>query len=171
MMVSPDCRQTSIFRLSDAGSEYKISTGEADGGGPKNCTASLKASCGETPEDYDFPAGSMIAEFRSTVYFIAKSNITGQPTLYRMVASNGASGQAQELLSGVEKMQVLYGTGSSASDVAMPIYGIGDADLAANWDNIVSLRVELTLVSEREVVEGEKLRKRVMISANMRNKG
>ena len=186
MMVSPTCDQAAIFQLTGpataGGSAYTHSASSSSA--PGNCSVNLSfgGDCSSAPASNTlgnaFPDGSMILEFSSAAYFIRDSQITGQPTLYRQVRQRGSAAlQSQELLTGVENMQILYGYNARGRGSPERYYR---ADSVPDWSGVLSVRIELTLVSQRAVSapnlaanppDDGKLRKSVLISGSIRNRG
>jgi type IV pilus assembly protein PilW len=86
------------------------------------------------------------------LYFI-RNNAAGEPSLYRETLLANGTTEAQELVEGVEDMEVLYGEDTSftvaycpedtASRCSADVYVAADA--VANWNRVVSVRVSLTM--------------------------
>lgn len=86
----------------------------------------------------------------SAVTYYIRTNSVGEPALYRqkLGASGGdATTTAEELVEGVENMQITYGEDTS-SDQAVDVYATANA--VSNWTNVLSVRVSLVLVSRRD---------------------
>lgn len=84
-------------------------------------------------------------------FYHIRDNPAGQPSLYRETLQADGSTEAQELVEGVEDMQVRYGEDTSQVSVAeCPDDGCSvdayvDADDVTNWNRVVAVRVTLTL--------------------------
>jgi type IV pilus assembly protein PilW len=95
------------------------------------------------------PIGARVMKVNGTVYYIGKrDNVAANPpTLFRRtLSSSGIAGTAEELVEGVEDMQILYGENTnddnnSAADRFVP------ADQVSTWDNVVSVRITLLVQS------------------------
>jgi type IV pilus assembly protein PilW len=124
-LIIGNCDTAHIFRASGDTSQNMDKTGAA-------------AALGKT-----YPAGSEIMPFRSYTYFI-RENPAAQPALYRI--DNNASAGADELVEGIENMQITYGVGVGArnADGTYPQYQYKDAPAGAEWENVVSVRIVLT---------------------------
>jgi type IV pilus assembly protein PilW len=91
------------------------------------------------------------------VYYIGKrgNTATNPPSLFRrQVSANGVAGNPQELVEGVEALQLQYG-----EDIDTVPDGVADAYVNANqvtdWNNVVSVRVHLLMQSANDnVVDG-----------------
>jgi type IV pilus assembly protein PilW len=94
-------------------------------------------------------AGARVMKLGGTVYYIGKrGNVsTNPPALFRRRLGNTAvAGAAEELVEGVENMQILYGENTNndsrnAADRYVP------ADQVSNWNNVVSVRISLLMQS------------------------
>ncbi|MBX2859002.1 MAG: PilW family protein, partial [Cellvibrionaceae bacterium] len=186
MMVSPTCDMAAIFQLTGpaATSSNVYTHGVSGGVSPGNCSLNLSfgGDCASAPTSNNlgraFPDGSMVMGFSSAAYFIRDSQITGEPTLYRQVRTRTSGAlQSQELLTGVDDMDILYGYNPAGSGSPERFY---PANLVPDWSGVVSVRIQLTLVSKRAVFAPDatanppqdgKLRKQVMISGSIRNRG
>lgn len=93
---------------------------------------------------------------RTRIYFIGQDSVTEEPGLYRMdmVQGSGVT-QTEQLVSGIENMQVLYGLSLPAS-----LGGDGQyvdewltADQVGSWNLIIAARVSF-LVRSQENVSG-----------------
>lgn len=84
-------------------------------------------------------------------FYHIRENPAGQPSLYRETLLADGTTEAQELVEGVEDMQVRYGEDTSQVTVAeCPDDGCSvdayfDADAVTNWNRVVAVRVTLTL--------------------------
>ena len=115
---------THIFRASAGTNQNKDTTGTA--------TSAL----GKT-----YPAGSEIMPFRSYTYFI-RENPAAQPALYRIDNNKDSSEGADELVEGIENMQITYGVDTDADGSANQY-----VDAPGNWAQVISVRIVLTLRS------------------------
>lgn len=101
---------------------------------------------------YNATSNPMIAPFVGVRYYIGANGRSPDPvndpypSLYRAVVSPGALAEApQELFEGVESMQILYGVDTDADGAPNSYVRAGDAplDVAANWANVVSVRLAM----------------------------
>ncbi|HEY0961773.1 MAG TPA: PilW family protein [Pseudomonadales bacterium] len=110
----------------------------------QGCTPGNIASLGLQAE-----AGTKVMKLGGTVYYIGKRDnvATNPPTLFRrQLSTTGIAGAAEELVEGIEDMQILYGEDTnndinSAADRFVP------ADQVADWDDVVSVRISLLVQS------------------------
>lgn len=133
-----------------------------------------------------FNEGSTLYRYRSHGYYIrASSPTTGLPSLNRVSLTSGGNIQSQELLSGVESMDVFYGIYDATVNPPTIQYKAA-ADVGTNdddWRDVISVHAIFVLRSSRFVF-GENtivdlgqgytfndrfLRQLVTISTNLRN--
>lgn len=89
------------------------------------------------------PPGAKIMKFVQRAYYIG-TGTNGQPTLFRRNLDGTAS---DELVEGIEDMQVTFGYGSYGDKTPRVYLPANDASLSANkanWSNVVSARVAIT---------------------------
>lgn len=155
ILVICDAQQTSIFQVTGlAGTTVSVGGGV---GTPGNCMSgwgSTMASdslnpCAGTP--YLYTNNAIMTDFIPSAYYVGVSTSGTTYSLYRLQmqvtgAATTASMAAQELVEGVQDMQILYG-----EDITIPPDGVVDrylnANNIANWNNVLSVRVNLLLVS------------------------
>ncbi|MFP4315872.1 MAG: PilW family protein [Desulfovibrionales bacterium] len=94
----------------------------------------------------DFTGGE-ITSLATTSYFVRK-NTAGIPALYRRVGA----GNSEELVEGVENMQILYGEDTN-NDGDVDRYH--DAAGIGSWDNVLSVRIGLLLMTVNEIHDVE----------------
>ena len=96
---------------------------------------------------------SQVFPINTTSYYVRTAN--GHPSLYRRIGTQ----DAQELVEGVESMEILYGVDTDVKDT--PNYGTADyyakadalyvagdaATTAANWAKVVSVRISLLMTT------------------------
>ncbi len=123
-----DCDSADIMQLTQvqaASSHLQHNTGS---GTPGNATKNLQ-------KKYDDNAD--VLRFISRRYFIG-TGASGGPSLFRMENQDAA---AQELVEGVENMQILYGEDTVGNDTIADTYV--NAANVTNGENIVSVRLAL----------------------------
>lgn len=128
-VVVSDCSSGDVFQISNItgnviAHEIVASTGTSPTNIPGNATQPLSKS---------FTNGQ-VYPINTISYYIRTSN--GQPSLYRRIGAN----DAQELVEGIEQMQILYGEDTDADKTAN--YYVA-ADSVVNMANVVSIRISL----------------------------
>jgi len=146
-----DCSEGELFQKSDntAATTITVSTG---------------ANPGNTSNDFNltYDAQTRIYEFSSMAYYIGQGT-NGEPALFRrqMIPLD----PPQELVSGVETLQILYGVdtnGTSAADDYLP------ADQVVDWDSVASIRFSVLTRSQDEVLDEENDRSFDMLGAEVK---
>ena len=152
-----DCQSADIFSVSnnnpDSSGTVDHNTGN-NVNGPANVTKDLQKK---------YLGDASIVRFVSRRYII-KNGANGRPSLWRYlyaqdkddIDSDGNTTemiyQGQELIPGVQNMQVLYGEDTSGDKLAN-VYR--DAATVASWNNVVSVRIALLFetVDENNQIE------------------
>jgi type IV pilus assembly protein PilW len=120
--------------------------------------AILNCGANSSPSDLLNSDGAHAFKLAGWVYYVGKrgGTATNPPSLFRReISANATAGNEQELVEGVESLQLLYG---EDTDTANPD-GVADRYVTANnvadWNNVVSVRVHLLMQSDRtDIVEG-----------------
>jgi len=131
---------------------------------PGNCTAGLGSPntvvCGApgSGQPYTFGSDAQVVKYSPVIYYIRESeNTPGVKSLYReffeaqlTAGVETATMRAEELLQGIETMQVRYGHDTDADGVANQ-YVIASALTAAQWPEVVAVQIGLIMVSGEEL--------------------
>lgn len=159
-MVS-DCSVTRIFQISAVAGDGTISHG-AGGSAPGNTCGSWDQPAGVC-RAYVFPTAppaedvtprenspAEISKLATTLYFIGRRDGNSGPSLYRRVVDESVersnANQSQELVEGVETMQILYGVDlGGGSTRFLTAAEVGD------WSTVRSVRVGLLMRTLDEV--------------------
>lgn len=143
ILIATDCRRASVFQATAVSSSAgNTNVAHASGGTPGNtCPNWDSPGC----PGQDFKDGGNIARFNTFVYYIG-IGAYGGPSLMRRNWTTGTA-RDDELVEGVENMQVLYGVNSLgnarvAADQYVP------ANFVANWSQVVSARVALLVAGQ-----------------------
>lgn len=170
VLLATDCKHSAIFQQTNDNLTFDSDKIEHDQGGavtPGNCTDMLGPTgddnvsvvpC-DAPQPYPFENGSVM-KMQSYRYYVSDNNF-GEPALYRervlsgTVASAAVTAvRADELVEGIEDMQILYGVDTSLNSN-------GSANLYVPYDqvsdpsDIVSVRVSFLVRSiENNLVQG-----------------
>jgi type IV pilus assembly protein PilW len=105
----------------------------AQGGGTdgENATNALS-------KNYDTNAEVM--KLITRAYFVG-TGTGGEPALMRVDIEKGTAGAAQELIEGIESMQILYGEDTAPTNGSADVYVLPAA--VGDWSRVVSIRVGL----------------------------
>lgn len=130
VVLVSDCLAAAIFQITGmtAGAFYTVGH-VAGAGAPGNATKDLGKAY----------TGGKILKIATRVYYI-RTNADGRPALYR----KAGAAAAEEVVEGVENMQVQYGEDTSPNrDLTADVYR--NADAVADWSRVVSVRVSLLM--------------------------
>lgn len=144
ILVITDCSKARVFQASSitaAGAEAVIDHVAA--GTPGN----LIPIWGGEVEDV-FKPGAEVLKATNTTYFIA-DGVSGRPSLWQNI--NGVN---MELLEGVDDMSLTYGVDTNGDNVP-DNYLLAGVVGSANWNKVVSVRVELLVSSIEDGVVPE----------------
>jgi type IV pilus assembly protein PilW len=129
VMIS-DCTAAAVFSVStftDSGTTATLAHGATDLGAV-------------------FPAGARVVPVDTIIYYIRDSatvrNGVRNPSLWRVVGA----GAPQELVEGIESMQILYGVDTDG-DRLVNSYAKASAVGAANWNRVVSVSIAMLVRS------------------------
>jgi len=143
LMVS-DCSKGRLFQVTSlsaiGGGEIRVV--HAGSGTPGNSTTSWGGSATD-PATWFAPGDSEILKLGAYAYFIAPG-ASGQPTLKRLFNMDTIP---QELVEGVENMQILYGTDSNGDGRANQ-YVVAPVAIT---NNVVSVRISLLMSTPEQI--------------------
>jgi len=138
-----DCSEGELFQKSDAASLSTITT-------------TIPNTLG-----LGYDVQTRIYEFTTMAYYISEGT-NEEPALFRRLMTPLQN--PQELVSGVETLQILYGVdtdGSNAADDYIP------ADEVADWDTVVSVRFSVMTRSPSDVLDEENSRSFDMLGSEV----
>lgn len=127
-----------------------------DGGGATTSTITLSSAC--NPGN-DSPAvissvtsvadPAEVVRLEGTIFYVGKRDDTATNTsslFRRQLSATGTAGAAEELIEGVESMQILYGMNLDL-DVRNTVDGYLPADLVTEFSKVISVRITLLMQS------------------------
>ncbi|HSN18542.1 MAG TPA: PilW family protein [Gammaproteobacteria bacterium] len=146
LAVITDCQNSSLFQITAA----NISSGRVDHSNaslvPGNAVSNWNPGGKQNAQSYG--AGAQLLFFNTYVFYIGKG-VDGGPSLYDVTigAGNvaGALGAPQELVSGVESMQVVYGVDTNGDKIPD---NFQTADTITDWTKVVCVRIALLTRSD-----------------------
>jgi len=130
LMVVDCAGAADIFEKTDAGGSTVTTVAHAASGG--NSSASLSSAYG---------IDSTVIKVGTTSFFIRNTGGT------RALWWKENAGAAQEILEGVDGMQILYGVTSNTDTSANQYMTATDVDNGNLWDNVVSIRIGLLVAT------------------------
>lgn len=155
ILVVTDCNHAAVFQMTNVNNNNTINTVVHNTGNatqPGNCTKGLGSpiQCTTNGTSYPFTPGSRVLKLSGALYYIRK-NAANEPSLYRQFltqAGGNATTTAEELVEGVENMQIEYGEDTDTpQDNAINMYRT--ANNVVDWSRVLSVRIVLTLVSRQ----------------------
>jgi len=86
--------------------------------------------------------------YQSALYYLKDNTSTGVPSLWRQVY-NGSSPPAEELVSGIQQLQIRYAVGDANGQLTLDANGQAyqDASTITDWQSVVAARISLIAVS------------------------
>lgn len=153
ILMVADCTKARIFQsgnIQSTGQPNEFNLTHPASGTPGNAISSWGGA--SAPESEKFGTDSEIIKMNTVYYYIA-TGAANQPALYQQI---GATGTAQEVLEGVENMQLLYGR-DTGTDLVPDQYDTATAVSAAAaasaaWDRVSAIRVQLLMRSVESTV-------------------
>ncbi|HHJ37996.1 MAG: hypothetical protein AXA67_12625 [Methylothermaceae bacteria B42] len=133
IVIAGNCSRASIFQITNVNTSSATVVHNTGGSNPGNSTKDLGACY----------AGNGSLTKISTRTFYIRNNPAGNPALYR----KNDSSPAEELIEGVENMQVLYGIDTDNDDSANQFV---PANNVSDWSQVTSVRVSLLLQSTED---------------------
>jgi type IV pilus assembly protein PilW len=136
ILLINDCQESWVFQSFSAGSPivHNISTSILPGNSQDNFT-------------YAFAAGAEVFRLETVSYYV-RIAVNNQPALYRKIGIS----PAEEILQGVENMQVLYGEDTN-NDGDVELYQ--PANSVANWNDVLSVRIGLLVRTPNEIAKAD----------------
>jgi len=156
-----DGDNASILQVSNANQQNVTIVHNTGSGSPGNCTKGLgfPVSCTANGTPHVYGPGSQLVNFESVIYYVGPSLATDTlnlktNSLFRRVQINSggniAFGDPQELVQGIETMQVLYGVAIDPNSAAVR-YVPADSVLPTEWANVVSVRLGILFHTPEEI--------------------
>lgn len=155
ILASVDCQQLGLFQVSNPSNKAKNATTLAYSPGsiaPGNCRQKLAGNLNcrtGSSQNHTYPGGSQVMRLKSTAFYIGESAFNDSPALYQeilTISKQAITTTSQELVQGVENMQISYGLDNVGDDGAVDQYMNADA-ARINWNKVVCVRLSLRLRS------------------------
>jgi type IV pilus assembly protein PilW len=147
IVMLSDCRKADVFMNGNTASATSLNRPNGCGGfTPCNVNPS-SANFSHQYKDTD----SRIIRTTSRAYFIGRG-ASGQPALFRIDYDQGTgAANAQELVEGVENMQILYGEDLTPNNGSFEANQYVTFDNVSNLSNVVSVRISLLMRTGAEL--------------------
>lgn len=164
-----DYRQAVIFQMSGPAAN-PITNGNivhnTGNGTPGNCTKGLgfPILCTTNGNGYEYGDNSMVVRLQASRWYVG-ANGRGGNSLFRVALRNSAPGVPEEVIEGVNDMQVTYLLPGAGSYVAAT--GINPA----RWREVTAVRLELVLSGLDAVgTDGSRITRGLRHTINIRNR-
>ncbi len=133
IVMATNCSRAAIFQITNINSGENVVHNTGGSVSPGNSTKDLGAC---------FAGNGELVGMETRIYYI-RDNAIGEPSLYRIRGAH----TPEELVEGVEDMQILYGVDTDG-DLSANKYDTADhVSSAGEWNDVVSVRVQLLLRS------------------------
>ena len=167
MIVDGNCSRAGIFRKT-AGNDTQINHNTGKGSTPGNCTHILRApsslncqtppgcgptKCGTTTAkafNAGYDDGSTVMSFVSNAYYVGQSVHRDMTALKRTITSSTGDEFEEELVEGVERMELQFGSDSDADGVIDVFLNANDV---TDWNAVLAVRFSLLIRSRSEVLD------------------
>ena len=163
LMVACDPYHAALFQIQThfSGNPSDIIVASSGSDVPGNCTTDLgdpaPATCsssGQTGTNYPFGNDAQIVDYKAVIYYVAASASGDDNSLYReyvyvIDTNQNVSSRTEELLEGVDSMQLMYGVDVNPVDGIAERYLPADAvdGIPDGWASVVTVRIGLLLAS------------------------
>ena len=141
-----DAMNSSIIQITNSNQSNVTIVHQTGSGSPGNCTKGLgfPVVCTANGTAYTYDQGSQLVKFESYVYYLGISQSETTNSLYRrkLLADGSGLDTAEELVEGIESMQLVYG---EAVDPVSAAQRYVTADAITDWNNVVSTRLGLLM--------------------------
>lgn len=140
VMIS-DCEKARIFQITNISKNDNGGKVNIVHGNKPMTPGNAEHNWGPPATDESFGISSSLIAFGTTTYFVANNPDTNKPALYQKVNAS----PAMLLVNGVYAFQIRYGEDNDG-DHQVDIYR--DASTVANWNNVITIRIEMVLGSD-----------------------
>ncbi|GMR08136.1 MAG: PilW family protein [Gammaproteobacteria bacterium] len=150
LLITQDCNDADMFqkRNNASGATVSRGNGSTSNPGPGNVNPNTLPGFGGAQKwSTIYGPGAKFLALQSNAYYVGKGT-NGEPALFRMSFETGAAGTPQEIVEGVENIQVLYGVDTDApedgiANVYRTIDNVGVG--ATDGTKVSSVRISLLM--------------------------
>jgi type IV pilus assembly protein PilW len=143
ILLVSDCKKARVFQATNVqAASIEVNVTHTNAGTPGNNISSWGGNT--APEDEIFDTDAEIMKVSTKVFYVG-SGVNG-PALFM----KQADGTGQEIIDGVESLQVLYGEDTDASPDNIPNRFV-TADKVTDFENVVAVKVSILLSSVGEL--------------------
>ncbi|HSH29208.1 MAG TPA: PilW family protein [Thiohalobacter sp.] len=145
IILVSDCESADIAQVTGNPGSGSVPHASGTAHQPGNCATASAGCPGNLSKVYR--EGSRVFRARSVTYDIRNNTTTGEPGLWRTIDG----GAAQELVDGIENLQILYGEDTDDDQTADRYV---DAGNVGDMENVVSVRVAVVSRSYTDNLTG-----------------
>ncbi|MBA1146522.1 PilW family protein [Ectothiorhodospiraceae bacterium WFHF3C12] len=151
-----DTQQASVFQVTNTQSSNETVVHNTGGSvSPGNCVRELGYSSDPctSPVGYTYGSDAVLVQFKSVAYYIGVSGDGSDTALYRQRLQNSGGSSSyvrEELIRGVENMQLQYGLDTDADG---QIEEYQDASSVSDWQEVRTVRMGLLIRSDDNVAQ------------------
>lgn len=163
ILVVCDFRQATLFQASSVVGD---TINYAVGGTPGNCSINLGFAPGTvcSTAQYTYPDNAMLVRLQAARWYVA-ANGRGGNSLFRVALRGNAVAAPEEVIEGVEDLEVTYLLPGAADYVDST--GVN----AARWREVSAVRLDLTLSGRENVgTDGSRINRRLQHTVTLRNR-
>ena len=164
LFVACDPTHAALFQAGDvdAGPATRVTVSSASSGNsPGNSSVNLGRAFGNDAQ---------LATYSPVIYYIAESVSGDGNSLYReytyVTDSSTINTKREEMLQGVENMQILYGLDDDSDGIANRYVQANIVNDADAWNGVVTVRIGLLFASEDGVRDADDLDENTYLVAN-----
>lgn len=148
ILMACDYRQGSIFQMTSGGGATIVHN---NSGAPGNCSKGLgfkkPRDCSATGASYTYVDNSVLVQLQASRWYVA-ANGRGGNSLFRLALRGSAVGTAEEVVDGVDDMEVTFLVRGGTNYVA------ATSVPTAKWPDVSGVRIQLTFASVDRVSAG-----------------
>ena len=146
IVLLTNCKGADIFQVTGTaiggGGTAQIVAHDLGGGPPGNTSGAAGCGAGANCLSQTYGGDSSLIKLQSVRYYIA-NGASGEPALFRDV-----NGQVQELVDGVQQLQILYGIDTDNDNTPNQYVS---SDNVPDWNQVAAVRLMLLLISPENV--------------------
>ncbi|MEZ4600196.1 MAG: PilW family protein [Syntrophotaleaceae bacterium] len=142
IVMITDCQASTVFQVTHA----NYPTSGADANMVHNTGTSSPGNF-QKELHHSYDEGAEISVMETQIYFVGLNGATGRPGLFQR-----RGGTNEEIVGGVENMQITYGVDTS-DDGAIDSYVVAGG--VADWNDVLAVRIGLLIASLDEIPRAE----------------
>jgi type IV pilus assembly protein PilW len=136
ILILSDCSSTDIFQATGANnnSPFLLITHNTGASTPGNVQLDNGAKLSKS-----YGTDAKMMSYQSSMYYIGTGK-SGEPALFRRRIADDGTFTTEELVEGIENLQIRYGVDSVTPHDRIPDTWVDASGVGSNWDNVVAVR-------------------------------